>query len=161
MRGKYVFFTLGVLVCLVADLATKYLVEATMELYESIPVIDGVFNLFYIRNPGAAFGILAQSGQFRLPFLLGVTGIAALAILWMVHTLKPGQRLATLALSMILGGALGNLVDRIRYGEVVDFLDFYWRTHHWPAFNLADSCITVGVVLLIFSEFSGKQKVHD
>lgn len=160
MRGKYLLFTLCALACLVADLATKHLVESSMRLYQSIPVVDGVFNLLYIRNPGAAFGILANSGQYRLPFLLGVTGVAALAILWMVHTLKPGQKLANLSLAMILGGALGNLVDRVRYGEVVDFLDFYWGSYHWPAFNLADSFITVGVVLLILAEFMGKKVAH-
>ena len=158
MRGKYLLFALSALFCFAADLVTKALIESAMELYDSIPVIDGLFNIVYIRNPGAAFGLLAESGQYRLPFLLGVTGVAAAAILWMVHTLKPAQKLAIVSLAMIFGGALGNLVDRVRYGEVVDFLDFYWRNHHWPAFNVADSCITVGVALLLFSEFFGKRQ---
>jgi signal peptidase II len=161
MRGKYALFTLTALVCAVADLATKALVEASMTLHQSIPVVEGLFNLTYVRNPGAAFGILAQSGHYRLPFLLGVTGIAALAIFWIVHTLKPTQRLANVSLAMILGGALGNLVDRVRYGEVIDFLDFYWTTHHWPAFNVADSCITVGVSLLILAEFFEMRRAKD
>ena len=136
------------LVLLVLDQASKLYVDANFRLHESRPVIDGVFHLTYVRNKGAAFGIFADS-SVRIPFFITVSIIAMLAILWYVRRLRVDQKLAYFALSLVFSGALGNLVDRIRYGEVIDFLDVFWRTYHWPAFNVADSAITVGVTLLI------------
>lgn len=134
-------------VTLVFDQATKLYVDSHFDLFESVPVIDGWFHLTYIRNKGAAFGIFADSAV-RVPFFIGVTIIALLVIAWYWRRLRPEQKLAAFALELIFSGALGNLIDRVRLGEVIDFLDVFWRNHHWPAFNVADSAITVGVALL-------------
>ena len=121
-----------------------------MRLYQSIPIIDGLFNLTYVRNTGAAFGIFAGSAEiFRRPFLIAVSIVAIGVTLVMVQRLSEDNLWLLTALSFILGGAIGNLIDRVVYGEVIDFLDCYWGNYHWPAFNLADSFITVGVVITL------------
>ncbi len=142
---------LVIVVAIVAlDQATKAIVDRTMPLYHSIPVIENVFSLTYIRNTGAAFGILARAGEaFRRTFLIGFSVVAIGFIITMLRRLPSDEKLLTAALAFILGGAFGNLIDRLLYGEVIDFLDFYWRDHHWPAFNVADSFITVGVVIIL------------
>lgn len=147
--SRYRLFAIISAIVLVLDQATKLHIDAHFDLYESVPVIPGLFSLTYIRNQGAAFGILAES-SIRVPFLLTVSCVALLAILWFLKTRDNSQRLGNLGLALIFSGALGNLIDRIRLGEVIDFIDVYWRHHHWPAFNVADSAITVGVALLIF-----------
>jgi len=130
----------------ILDQSTKVLVHKSMRLYQSIPIIDGFFNLTYVRNTGAAFGIFAGSAEiFRRPFLIAVSIVAIAVILMMVKRLPEGNTWLSTALAFILGGALGNLIDRVIHGEVIDFLDCYWGKYHWPAFNLADSFITVGV----------------
>jgi signal peptidase II len=134
-------------VILVLDQATKLYVDANFRLHESVPVIRNFFHLTYVRNKGAAFGILADSAV-RIPFFIGVSIVAMIGILWYIKRLRHDQKLALIALSMIFSGAFGNLIDRIRLGEVIDFLDVFWRSYHWPAFNVADSAITVGVTLL-------------
>jgi signal peptidase II len=136
-------------VILALDQATKLYVDARFALYESVPVIAGWFHLTYIRNKGAAFGIFANNAV-RIPFFIAVSTIAMLVILWYLRRLRAEQHLAAFALSLIFAGAFGNLIDRVRLGEVIDFLDFFWRHHHWPAFNVADSAICVGVALLIW-----------
>ena len=100
-----------------------------------------------MRNKGAAFSFLS-SFDYRRPFFILVSLVAVVAILVAYRKLRDDQRFAALSLSLILSGAAGNLIDRIRLGEVIDFLDVYWHTHHWPAFNVADSAICVGVALL-------------
>src|SRR6266496_1074631 len=121
------------------DQLTKWQITRMMRLHESLPVIPGLFSITYIRNSGAAFGILAGShAGFRLLFF-GLTTVLALALL-----------------AAIFGGAVGNLIDRIRSGEVIDFLDFSLMGHHWPAFNVADAAITVGVGFLIMHFFRHK-----
>lgn len=132
---------------LIADQATKLIVDGRMVIYQSIPLIDGLFNLTYLRNKGAAFSFLSNT-SWRLPFFISVSVVAAIVIVVAMKRLREEQKLAQLALSMIFSGALGNLVDRVRMGEVIDFLDFYIGSHHWPAFNVADSLITVGVFLV-------------
>jgi len=134
-----------------ADQVTKLLVDRWMPLHHSIPVIEGFFNLTYIRNTGAAFGIFAGSAAaFRLPFLIIFSLIAIGFVVTMIRRLPDDQTGLITALAFIMGGAVGNLIDRIAYGEVIDFLDFYWGPYHWPAFNLADSFITVGVLISVF-----------
>lgn len=132
---------------LVLDQVTKVYIDKTMALHSSIPVIEGFFNITYLRNRGAAFGILANSA-WRLPFFLLVSAVAVVVILVVIKRLRDDQKLNALSLSLIFSGALGNVIDRIRLGEVIDFLDVHWRGHHWPAFNVADSAICVGVFLL-------------
>jgi signal peptidase II len=114
-----------------------------------VPVIDGLFSLTLVLNPGLAFGMLATTSP-GWRWLVALLSIGALAVLGVVglRMLPGGGRLTPLALGLIFGGAVGNLLDRGRFGAVVDFLDFYWRGYHWPAFNAADSAITVGVALL-------------
>ncbi|NKB80287.1 MAG: signal peptidase II [Nitrospirales bacterium] len=141
------------------DQATKIYIMQTMRLHESISIIPGVFNLTYIRNPGAAFGIFASSsGAFRMVFFL-LTSLFALALLGTIfYRLHPKDWWGQLTVISILGGAIGNLLDRLRYGEVVDFLDFSVKGYHWPAFNVADSAISVGVIsLLILFAFENKR----
>ena len=140
-----------VAIIVVADQITKQIVDRSMPLHHSIPVIDGFFNLTYIRNTGAAFGIFSGSAAaFRLPFLIIFSLIAIGFIVTMLRRLKKDEIGLITALSFILGGAIGNLIDRIVYGEVIDFLDLYWGRYHWPAFNLADSFITIGVVITLY-----------
>jgi len=123
--------------------------------YGEILVILGVFNLVLAHNTGAAFSFLSDAGGMQR-WLFSIIAIVASA--WIVWLLRRHgtQTLFALALSMILGGALGNLIDRVAYGYVVDFLQFHWEDHYFPAFNLADSAITCGAFLLIFDSFRGK-----
>ncbi len=134
------------LAVLALDQASKLYIDGHLALYQSLTVVQGFFNITYVRNKGAAFGIFADSAV-RLPFFIGISVLAAAAILWYLWRLPEKQKLMRVSLSLILAGALGNLIDRLRLGEVIDFLDAHWRQHHWPAFNVADSAITVGVVL--------------
>jgi signal peptidase II len=151
LSAKWKIVGAWVAAIVVVDQVTKAVVDRTMPLHHSIPIIDGFFNLTYIRNTGAAFGIFSGSHEvFRLPFLIGVSILAIGFILMMLKRLRDGETGLTLALAFILGGAAGNLIDRILYGEVIDFLDVYWSHYHWPAFNVADSCITIGVGITLF-----------
>jgi signal peptidase II len=148
-KSKIVFS--WVTVILIADQVTKFIVDQKMPLHHSIPVIDNLFSLTYIRNTGAAFGIFSGSAAaFRFPFLILFSTIAIGFILMMLRRLPDRETGLITALAFILGGAIGNLIDRIAYGEVIDFLDFYWSRFHWPAFNLADSFITVGVLITVY-----------
>lgn len=135
---------------LLLDQATKLLVDRLMTLHESRVVIGGLVHLTYVRNRGAAFGLFSDA---ELPFqsmLFSVVSLAALAAIALYFVRLPdSSRLARIALSLVIGGALGNLVDRTRLGSVIDFVDVFWGTHHWPAFNVADSAISVGVALLV------------
>jgi signal peptidase II len=138
---------------LVLDQVTKTLVARTLGLHESVPVIDSFFHLTRVHNTGAAFGVLAQTpAWFRQPFFLIATGVAVLVLVLFLRHTERASRLAVVAIAAILGGALGNLVDRIFHnGQVIDFLDFHWRGYHWPAFNVADTCITLGAIGLLCS----------
>ena len=148
-KWKFVFAWLVPIVAF--DQLTKVIVDRTMPLHHSIPIIDGFFNLTYVRNTGAAFGIFAGAHEvFRLPFLIGVSIVAIGFIIVMLKRLRDDATALVTALAFILGGAVGNLIDRIVYGEVIDFLDVYWSNYHWPAFNLADSFITIGVAITLF-----------
>lgn len=145
--NRWGIFSIIAIVGLVVDQATKLYVDRVMALHQSIPVIDGLFNFTYLRNRGAAFSFLSDA-SWRLPFFIGVTLVAAVVIVVALNKMRNDQKLAQSALAMIFSGAIGNLIDRVRMGEVIDFLDVYWRTHHWPAFNIADSLICVGVALV-------------
>jgi signal peptidase II len=133
------------------DQVSKAAVSATLKMHEIRPVIHGLLNLTRVHNTGAAFGLLAgQASVLRTIFFLGVSLLAIGVILWMLFRLPQDRKVELLALSLIFGGALGNFIDRARLGEVIDFIDVYYRTYHWPAFNVADSAITIGVMLLIY-----------
>jgi signal peptidase II len=140
----------GMLVSL--DQLTKFLITNAMELRESVPVISGFFNLTLIHNRGAAFGLFSDlPASVHTPFFLLVPAATLAVIIYVFSRLKEEQQLSIYALSLIVGGAFGNLMDRLRLGYVVDFLDFHWRAVHFPAFNLADSVISLGVLLLFLS----------
>jgi signal peptidase II len=133
------------LIVVALDQITKLAVVNGLRVYDSVPVVPGFFNLVHVRNRGMAFGFLNQHNiGFGFYFLVGVSlGAIALLVLWSLK-LRESDTLTCVGLSLILGGAIGNLIDRVRLQEVIDFLDFYFRSYHWPAFNLADSAITVG-----------------
>jgi signal peptidase II len=137
------------LAVLVLDVVTKHLALERLAPGRPVPVIDGFFSLTLVMNPGLAFGMLAgtPAGWRWLVALLSIGALAVLAVVGL-RMLPTGGRLTPLALGLIVGGAVGNLIDRGRFGAVVDFLDFYWRGYHWPAFNVADASISVGVALL-------------
>lgn len=148
--ARYVILAIVSVGTIALDQTSKAQIMQTMRLHESIPIIPNVFNLTYIRNPGAAFGLLASSSNgFRLLFF-GLTSLFALALLGTIFfRLRHDDWVGQLSIAGILGGAIGNLLDRLRFGEVIDFLDFYLDAYHWPAFNIADAAISVGVFFLI------------
>lgn len=151
MSRKWRIVVIWVAAIVLLDQATKAIVDRRMPLHYSIPIIDGFFNLTYIRNTGAAFGIFSGAHEvFRLPFLIGVSLLASGFILVMLKRLREDATGLITALAFILAGAVGNLIDRIFHGEVIDFFDVYWKQYHWPAFNIADSFITIGVAITIF-----------
>lgn len=120
-------------------------------LYGQSETITPYFNLVMVYNQGAAFSFLADSGGWQRWFFSGLACAVSLGIIWMLQR-NPTQRLFCWSLSLILGGAVGNLIDRLMYGHVIDFLDFHIGTLHWPAFNVADSAITVGAALFVLDE---------
>lgn len=161
MKPKYTILAAISALVLVLDQWSKLYIDKSMTLHSSISVIEGFFNITYLRNKGAAFGILASS-SYRLPFFLLISTIAVIVILVAVSKMRDDQNMNVAALSLIFSGALGNMIDRVRLGEVIDFLDVHWKGHHWPAFNIADSAICVGVFILaidmLLEERREKQK---
>ena len=147
---RYFLLSLVSAATIVLDQVTKAYVTESMRLHESVTVIPDFFSITYIRNPGAAFGLLASSSAgFRMIFF-AMTSLGALILLTMILSRLPQHDwLGQLSIAAILGGAVGNLLDRLRAGEVIDFLDFYVKGYHWPAFNVADSAISVGVFFLL------------
>jgi len=157
-RGRIAVYLAALLVVFV-DQATKYVIQATIPLYESLTVIDGFFSLTHVRNPGAAFGFLTQvSPAYRFAFLVTVTLAVIVLIIFFLERNREAGAILNAALALVLGGAAGNLIDRVSQGEVIDFLDFYIGTWHWPAFNMADSAISVGAFLLIIDMVMRKKK---
>lgn len=150
MDKKTILFLVTTGFIVLADQLAKAWIMATMQLHDAFPVIDGLFSIVHVRNPGAAFGFLAgMPPLFRSTFFIAVTAAAILLILHYLRQARIDQTAYALALCLILAGALGNLIDRIRFGEVVDFLDFYIGARHWPAFNVADAAITIGAAVLV------------
>lgn len=138
------------LIIFLLDQVSKIWITGAFRLGDSVP-ITSFFNLVRVHNAGAAFSFLADAGGWQRWFF---TGLGLAAALWMIYMLRShaGQKLFSLALALLLGGALGNVMDRLLYSHVIDFLDFYWGTWHFPAFNVADSAISVGAALLILDE---------
>lgn len=139
------------------DRITKAVVEARFEYGERLAVIDGFFDLVLVYNSGAAFSFLADAGGWQRAFFIAVA-IAASALILFLLRRHAGERWFALGLALILGGALGNLYDRVVLGHVVDFLLFHWRGWHYPAFNVADSAITVGAVILVVDGLRGGRR---
>jgi signal peptidase II len=152
MKRKYAFFALAGAATIFFDLGTKAWVEATFRLYESLTVVEGFFNIAYVRNPGVAFGMMADAPALRIPLLIAVTAAVMAVLVLMLRRMEPEERANPVWLGLIFGGAAGNMVDRLRYGEVVDFLDLFWGTYHWPTFNVADIAICVGIGAMLASD---------
>ncbi len=143
-----------VLLVIVLDQLTKVWVVKSFQLYESLEIIPGFFSLTYLTNKGAAFGFLSGvTAAWRHYFFLILASIALVLICIAWFRMQKDHSFYGPALAMIAGGAIGNVIDRVRLGAVVDFLDFYVAGHHWPAFNVADSAITVGVALFLLANF--------
>lgn len=149
-RKYYILAAVASLIVAI-DQLTKIYIHTQFELGEYIPVIPNFFNITYVRNPGAAFGFLRDAQEtFRTIFFLSMPPLAMVTILMILRGVRNDDRVQILALSAIFGGAVGNYLDRLRFGFVVDFLDFHWRnTYNFPAFNVADSAIVVGVGVLL------------
>jgi len=159
MKRRLIILGVVAAVVLYCDQMTKALSGIHLQGRPPVVMIDGIFNLVYVENTGAAFGLFAGAKEgLRLPIFHIVSAIAIGAIFFLFFTLKEHQILLTVSLSAILGGALGNFADRVRLGHVVDFLDFHWGDLHWPAFNVADIAITIGVGLLILDMILGKEE---
>jgi signal peptidase II len=139
-------------VCL--DQVSKIIVLKNLRIHESVPVIKGFFNWVHVRNRGMAFGFLNRPNMdFGFWILISATVLAIVLLLFWFYRMKDESRWTTLGLSLILGGALGNLIDRVRVHEVIDFVDIYVGSYHWPAFNVADAAITVGAFMVGLSLF--------
>jgi signal peptidase II len=145
-RLHYIFISA---VIIVLDAVTKWMVSANITLHDAITVVPNLFSIVHVRNTGAAFGIGANAESQVVPLLLNSGAILVFLIVVAYALRTPlSDRTLQIGLHLILGGAIGNLVDRFRFGYVVDFLDIYVRDHHWPAFNVADSAICIGIALL-------------
>lgn len=137
---------------LIIDQVTKHLVAGSMNLYDSIEVLP-FFNIVYAQNPGAAFSFLADQAGWQRWFFTAIASLASiLFVVWLAKTPKE-NKLLSIAFALMLSGALGNLIDRVLFGYVIDFLDFYVGTSHWPAFNIADSVILVGASLMLIESY--------
>jgi signal peptidase II len=149
-------------VVIVLDQATKAVVQGRFAYGERLPVIDGFFDLILLYNTGAAFSFLSDAGGWQRVFFIGIAVAASLLILFLLRR-HAAETWFAAGLALILGGALGNLIDRVWLGHVVDFLLFHFRGWHYPAFNVADSAITVGAAILIIDGLRGdrKEKVGD
>lgn len=141
------------------DQYTKHLILADWTVGDTVPVIPGFFSLTYVRNRGGAFGLMADLPEtWRVGFFVAFAVLTVAGLAWMLRETPREDLVQRLALTGVIGGAIGNLYDRVRYGEVVDFLDVYVRDWHWPAFNVADSFITCGVVLLLLGSLRGQAR---
>lgn len=155
--NRRIFYFLFILILLAADQLTKAIVAQKIIFGSSKSIIPGFFNLTHIRNRGAIFGFFSQSGSQLLYVMLTLASLAALAFVIFYFLKTPtSERLMKISLSLILAGALGNLIDRIFRGYVIDFLDFYVKKWHWPSFNLSDASITIGAFFIIFIFFFRK-----
>ncbi len=148
------------LLVVLLDQASKSWIVGHLREHQVIEVWP-VFNLTLAYNEGAAFSFLAGAGGWQQWLFIGLGGVISLGILVWLWRLGPGQRLEGWALSLILGGALGNLIDRVSAGRVVDFLQWHWNGHYFPSFNLADSAITLGVILLLLDGLRGRPNTTD
>ncbi len=160
MKSKYIILLSLAGLIIAVDQITKLYIDHHFYLHESVSIIPNFFNLTYIRNTGAAFGLLAKAPEsFRIPFFIMIPLIALTVIVLIFKKAKDTELLMVTALSLIMGGAIGNFIDRLRFNYVIDFLDLHWwERYHWPAFNVADSSIVVGVIILILYTLKHEQK---
>ncbi|MUM78434.1 signal peptidase II [Pseudodesulfovibrio sp. F-1] len=160
--GRYRFASLWAALVVVLDQTTKLWVAATMELWTGFSVIPGFLNLVHVTNRGAAWGFLAsESIEWQRPLFIAITILALGFIGYMLRTTPASDRWMVTGLGLIAGGAVGNLIDRVRLGAVIDFLDFYIGSFHWPAFNVADCALTVGACCIIVSMFLNRPRADS
>ncbi|OOS02809.1 signal peptidase II [[Haemophilus] felis] len=143
-------------VAFLLDIGTKYLVVKNFDLYESVNILP-IFNLTYVRNYGAAFSFLAEHSGWQKYFFVGLALAVSITLIYFLFKNKAEQKLQNSAYALIIGGALGNMLDRLYHGFVVDFFDFYWDTYHYPVFNVADIAISLGAGLLLLDAFKNKE----
>lgn len=159
LQRKYIILIAFSALIVALDQVIKMYIHLHYQVGESVPVIPGFFNLTYVRNPGAAFGFLAQSHpEFRENFFLIMPPVALIIIMIIMRNVPDNDYLQIFSLSSVFGGAIGNYIDRIQFRYVIDYLDFHWKeVYTWPAFNVADSAIVAGVtILVVLMFFEGK-----
>ncbi len=160
MRKKYLILVVVFCGVFFFDQITKSYVHRTLYEFQSVEIIKDFFHITYVRNTGAAFGLLAGPAHpLRTTLFVVISGVAIGVILLIYRKIEDGDTLHALAFSFLLGGAVGNLVDRVWMGQVIDFLDFHWYDHHWPAFNFADSAICGGIGLILLNMLMGPRKI--
>jgi len=154
MSSKYYRLIVVAGIIILLDQVTKLIVLDKMPLFHNIPVISGFFNLTHIHNPGGAFGFLStQTSNIQRLLFLFVSSLAIGLIFYFYKKTPREQSWLSTGFALVFGGAIGNLIDRIRLGKVVDFLDFYIGDWHWPAFNVADSAVSIGMLIFLFHIF--------
>jgi signal peptidase II len=157
LKRDYPLFIVPALIVVLLDQISKWWIADYLEPHQILSVIPGFFDLVLVHNRGMAFGIFGRSGPgAALCLLLGAILAAIVVIFFFFYWTKKNQKWLTVGLALILGGAVGNLVDRVRFGYVIDFLDFSVKDYHWPAFNLADSAVTIGTLWLLLNLILGK-----
>ena len=149
-----------VLSIIILDQATKLLADHYLNYHQPVSIIP-MFNFTLVYNPGAAFSFLSTAGGWQRWFFIVLSSVVSVVLFFWLVKLKAEQKLQMTSIAMILGGAIGNLIDRSVYGHVIDFLDVYYQQHHWPAFNIADSAIFVGAILLIIDSFKNRHENND
>jgi signal peptidase II len=151
LQNRYIRLALVAALVVAADQISKALILKYLPLHQSIPIIRGFFDITHVHNPGGAFGLMADMSQAVRTFVfIFISSLAVCLILYLYIKTPRSHALLAAGLALILGGAIGNLIDRFRFGIVVDFIDVYVGSYHWPAFNIADSAITVGIVIFLF-----------
>ena len=135
-------------VIVIADQITKYYATLELKMYKAVAVMP-MFNFTLMHNEGAAFSFLSDAGGWQRWFFTVISLVVSIVLVFWIKKLKPEEKFQAIAFSLILGGAIGNLIDRVRFGYVVDFIEIYYHQYSWPAFNIADSAITIGVIILI------------
>jgi signal peptidase II len=140
----------------VLDQATKYIAEASLDYRMPVDIFPGL-NMTLVYNKGAAFSFLSDAGGWQRWFFMALSFIISIALVYWLRTVDKNRQYLAWGLALILGGAVGNLIDRSLYGHVIDFIDVYYSTWHWPAFNIADSAISLGAALLILDMFTHKE----
>jgi signal peptidase II len=151
LQNKYIRLAIVAGLVVLADQITKALILRYLPLHKSIPVIAGIFDITHVLNPGGAFGLLADlSVVMRTVIFLFISSLAVGLVFYFYIKTPRSHTFLSIGFALIFGGAIGNLIDRVRFGMVVDFLDLYIGQYHWPAFNIADSAITVGIFIFIY-----------
>ena len=154
---KYIKLIIIAVIIISTDQITKQIIKNSISLFETIPIIDGFFNLTYLKNPGGAFSFFANQSPLLRNVMFKMLPIIAIFLLFTFYkTVSAGYKLLTYGLALVISGAASNLIDRFIFGFVIDFLDFYVKNIHWPAFNVADSAICVGIALILIDALFGK-----